>query len=373
MRAGGLAVALACGLLAAPMVLLAQLPPDIQADLLTVEAEREMEGGNHSAAVAKFDELLKLREEHDLETPPAFWFKRARALREAGSFGEAAESAERYVLEAGREGEHYRAALELLAAMPSVGDVFRDCANCPEMVLIPSGTFRMGCLSGGDDCSGGERPVHEVSIQSFALSKHEVTFAEWDACTAAGGCGDYRPDDEGWGRGSRPVINVLWEEAQSFVAWLSDVTGHAYRLPTEAEWEYAARAGTETKYSWGNEIGNNRANCQQCGSLWDSEMTAPVGSFAANAFGLHDMHGNVWEWVEDCWNDGYEGAPSDGSAWLNEDCDRRVLRGGTWYFGAWMMYSAKRSAEYSNRQVHSKTMSYDPFGMGFRVARELTQ
>ena len=126
----------------------------------------------------------------------------------------------------------------------------------------------MGCLRNDDGCFRDEIPVHEVTIPSFALSKHEVTFNDWDACVAAGGCGGHRPDDERWGRGDRPVINVSWEDAQSFVAWLSEVTGHAYRLPTESEWEYSARAGTETEYSWGNGIGNNRANCSGCGSRW---------------------------------------------------------------------------------------------------------
>ena len=126
------------------------------------------------------------------------------------------------------------------------------------------------------------------------------------------------------------MINVSWEDAQSYVTWLSRETGESYRLPSESEWEYAARAGTATKYSWGNEIGVNRANCDGCGSRWDNQRTAPVGSFAPNGFGLYDMHGNVWEWVEDCWNGSYAGAPSDGGAWRSGDCAKRVLRGGSW-------------------------------------------
>ena len=145
-----------------------------------------------------------------------------------------------------------------------------------------------------------------------------------------GGCGGYRPDDEGWGRGTRPVINVSWENAQAYVSWLSSQTGQNYRLLSEAEWEYVARAGSQTAYSWGSDIGSNRANCEGCGSRWDDDRTAPVGSFQANAFGVHDMHGNVWERVEDCWNDNYRRAPSDGSAWLRGNCNRRVSRGGSW-------------------------------------------
>ena len=184
-----------------------------------------------------------------------------------------------------------------------------------EMVTIPAGRFRMGCVS-GRDCDNDEKPVHRVHIeQPFAMSKYEVTFAQWDACVLGGGCGGYRPDDRGWGRGNRPVIKVSWDDAQLYVKWLSEQTGHAYRLPTEAEWEYAARAGTTTAYSWGNEVGRNFANCGACGSQWDNDRTAPVGSFVPNAFGLHDMHGNVWEWIEDCWNKGYSGAPRDGGSW----------------------------------------------------------
>ena len=243
------------------------------------------------------------------------------------------------------------------------GETFQDCPNCPQMVVIPAGTFRMGCLSNDDDCAEEEFPLHEVSIQSFALSEREVTFNEWDACVSAGGCNAYRPDDAGWGRGDRPVINVSWEDAQSFVAWLSEVTGQAYLLSTEAEWEYAVRAGTQTNYSWGNDIGKSRANCWGCGSEWDNEMTAPTGSFGANAFGLHDMHGNVWEWVEDCWNWNYSGAPSDGSAWRSGDCSRRVLRGGTWLDGPKSLRSANRYWFFTGRREDH---------IGFRVARTLS-
>ena len=162
------------------------------------------------------------------------------------------------------------------------------------------------------------------------MSKFEVTFDEWDACVAYGDC-DPRVSDSGWGRGRQPVINVTWDDAKRYVAWLSRMTGKPYRLLTEAEWEYAARAGTQTAYSWGDEIGKGNANCDGCGSQWDNKQTAPVGSFAANAFGLYDMHGNVWEWVEDCFHDNYEGAPDDGSAWTADgDCNSRVLRGGSW-------------------------------------------
>ena len=175
------------------------------------------------------------------------------------------------------------------SANPSV-EVFQDCPSCPELVVIPAGTYRMGCVS-GRDCESDELPVREVRVPSFGLSKYEVTFEEFDCFTDA--TGRPRVDDEGWGRGRRPVINVSWEDAAEYADWLSAETGERYRLPSESEWEYAARAGASTLYSWGNDPGRNRANCSGCGSGWDDEETAPVGSFDANGWGLHDMHGNV--------------------------------------------------------------------------------
>ena len=180
---------------------------------------------------------------------------------------------------------------------PKAGETFRDCPSCPEMVVVPAGSFVMGSPRSEVGRDGDEVLQHEVTIsQPFAVGKHEVTFAEWDTCVSAGGCDGYRPDDKGWGRGSRPVIHVNWNEARSYVAWLSRKTGKEYRLLTEAEWEYAARAKTRTRYSWGDSVGRNRANCRGCGSRWDGRETAPAGSFAANGFGLHDMSGNVSEW-----------------------------------------------------------------------------
>ena len=225
-----------------------------------------------------------------------------------------------------------------------VGGKFRDCSECPEMV-VPSGSFMMGSPNSEKGRDDDEGPRHRVSIDyRLAVGVYEVTFAEWDACVSAGGCGGYRPDDRGWGRGNRPVINVRWEDAQSYVRWLSNKTGKSYRLLSESEWEYVARAGSVTAYSWGNEIGHNRANCDGCGSRWDNEKTAPVGAFSANAWGLHDVHGNVWEWVEDCWNDSYTGAPADGSAWESGDCSRRVLRGGSWRRRTEELLRARESA-----------------------------
>ncbi len=209
----------------------------------------------------------------------------------------------------------------------------------------------------GGESYWNERPVHSVTVPAFKLGKYEVTFAQWDACVADGGCNGYTPDDKGWGRGNRPVINVSWDDIQSFIDWLNEKTGGNYRLPTEAEWEYAARAGTTTEYSWGDDIGSNRANCpnDSCGDSW--EYTAPVGSFPANAWGLHDMHGNVWEWVQDCLNDSYDGAPTDGSAWASGNCRLRMCRGGSWSSG--FLHSAYRNVK--DRSDHRN-------GLGFRLA-----
>ena len=246
------------------------------------------------------------------------------------------------------------------------GETFSDALNSggqgPELVVIPAGRFRMGCVL-GQGCRDSELPVRDVTIpQAFAVSKYEVTFEDYDRFTYPN-----RVDDEGWGRGRRPVINVSWDDAQDYVAWLSRQTGQTYRLLSEAEWDYVSRAGSETAYSWGNDIGTNRANCYEsensgtCGDQW--ETTAPAGSFPANAFGVHDMHGNVYEWVEDCVNGSYVGAPSDGSAWRSEDCSRRVLRGGSWFNDPRFLRSAFR-----NRS----TTGYRFNDNGFRVARTLT-
>ena len=249
-------------------------------------------------------------------------------------------------------------------AARAAGTVFRDCPNCPEMVVVPAGNFMMGSPPSEEGHDSDEGPVHRVAFAApFAVGVFEVTFAEWDACVSAGGCGGYRPEDAGWGRGSRPVVNVSWDDAQSYVGWLSRSTGEDYRLLSESEWEYVARAGTSTRYWWGSDIGRGRANCDGCGSQWDAESTAPVGSFSANAFGLHDVHGNVWEWTGDCWNESYEGAPGDGRAWGGGECSRRVRRGGSWSNDPQYLRSAIRVRNVSGLRN---------IDLGFRVARTLT-
>ena len=211
--------------------------------------------------------------------------------------------------------------------------------------------------AGRDDDEGPQRKV--TIANAFAVGKYEVTFAEWDACVAAGGC-KTKPGDAGWGRGNQPVINVSWNDAQDYVKWLKEKTKKDYRLLTEAEWEYVARAGSTTAYWWGDAVGRGNANCSGCGSQWDGKQAAPVGSFAANRFGLYDTAGNVWEWVEDCYHGTYDGAPKDGSAWKDSaDCDR-VLRGGSWNYDPRVVRSANR--------VRYGPVVRDGI-LGFRVAR----
>jgi formylglycine-generating enzyme required for sulfatase activity len=238
------------------------------------------------------------------------------------------------------------------------------------MIELPGGSFVMGSADSEAGRDADEGPQRRVSISAFAVGKYEVTFAEWDACVADGSCNGYRPDDWGWGRGRRPVINVSFEDAKAYAAWVSAKTGKRYRLLTEAEWEYAARAGTTTAYPWGNTASHDYANYGKdecCGGLasgrdeWANE-TAPVGQFPANAFGLHDMHGNVWEWVEDCYESSYTGAPADGSAVTTVGCWDRVIRGGSWDNIPQFLRSAIRG-----RSMPANRSSI----LGFRLARTL--
>ncbi|GAM08705.1 serine/threonine-protein kinase pkn1 [Geobacter sp. OR-1] len=263
-------------------------------------------------------------------------------------------------------------ALLPLAAMAAEkpGVLFRDRLkqgnNGPELLVIPAGSFRMGAVHGGGDSD--EKPVHLITIaRPFAIGRYEVTFAEYDLFCAA--TGREKPKDgrrwfpfSNWGRERRPAINVTWDDAVAYTRWLSEQTGRTYRLPSEAEWEYAAKSGSEDRYWWGFNVGENRANCKGCGSKFDGKKTAPVGTFPANRFGLFDTAGNVWEWCQDRWHESYEGAPADGTAWEAGDDQRRVERGGS--FGSKPRYvrsSARGRGKPTDRYVY----------LGFRVVREL--
>jgi formylglycine-generating enzyme required for sulfatase activity len=231
-----------------------------------------------------------------------------------------------------------------------------DCQTCPVLIALPADSFTMG--SNTDDPS--EKPAHKVTIGTpFAIGKYEVTVEQWDACVAGGAC----PRDAaiaGWPKNA-PMRNVSWDEAQQYVKWLSTTSGKPYRLPTEAEWEYAARAGTTTKFWWGDKMRSGTANCKECGEPWHAEAPEKVGSFAANPYGLYDMNGSVWEWVNDCWHNNYKKAPTDGHTWNEPTCRVRVIRGGSWRDGAsYMTVTTRFKYDASVRESTN----------GFRVARD---
>ncbi|MFN3744568.1 MAG: formylglycine-generating enzyme family protein [Hyphomicrobiaceae bacterium] len=258
----------------------------------------------------------------------------------------------------------------------SVGETFADCAACPQMVPVLGGTFHMGRQLRRREVLLSRLglahlpQLRSVDVAPFALSRTEVTFAQWDACVNDGGCGGYRPPDSGWGREARPVIHVSWLDAQAYVAWLSRTTGHDYRLPSEAEWEYAARAGTTSPYPWGRLPDRNYANfgkdaCPPCdGETGGRDRwlnTAPVAQFPPNALGLHDMHGNVYEWTQDCFAALAPGHVSAAPV-ITNDCSHRAMRGGGWH-------SDPRRIQ-SDYRAHNPPDHRDD-KIGFRVARTL--
>jgi len=251
----------------------------------------------------------------------------------------------------------------------AIGEVW-DMPETPQMTIVPAGSYVMGSPASEPGRSKFEGPQHVVTIgYPFAIGKYDVTFDEWDLCVASGGCNGYQPDDNGWGRGSRPVINVSWNDAQAYISWLNAHTGKKYRLPSDAEWEYAARAGTTTAFPWGDDASHDYANYGQdqcCGGAmvgWDRWFnTAPVGSFPANKFGLFDMSGNVLQYVQDCWQPGYNGVPVDGSARDDSHCAVRTLRGGSWSSIPAFLRSADRIWTITQARFNI---------IGFRVARTL--
>jgi formylglycine-generating enzyme required for sulfatase activity len=247
------------------------------------------------------------------------------------------------------------------AGPPPVGRSFRDAlkggGKGPAMIELDAASFQMG--SSGNSLNFDEGPRHTVRLPAFSMSKREITFAEYDRFARA--TGRRLPYDEGWGRGKRPVINVTWEDAVAYTRWLSAKTGKKYRLPSEAEWEYAARAGSDYSYWWTDTEGGIHANCFNCGSQWDGTSTAPVASFEANRYGLFDMTGNVQEWVEDCYHNSYTGAPADGNAWLTPHCQQRVVRGGAYSSPLDSLRSAKRAQLSQDTRLDN---------LGFRVVRD---
>lgn len=247
---------------------------------------------------------------------------------------------------------------------------FKECDKCPEMALVPAGSFMMGSPDNEAHRESAEGPQHRVSIaQRFAAGRFSVTFEEWDACVADGGCNGYRPWDNGWGRGKRPVVSVSWRDAKSYVAWLSQRTGRTYRLLSESEREYVTRAGTTSRFWWGNSVTRRHANYDEKAkdkpaTAASSQKTMPVDSFEPNPWGFYQVSGNVWEWVEDCMTDNYAGAPADGAARTTDNCERRSLRGGSWISEGSLLRSAARYGVQADGRVGN---------VGFRVARDLEE
>jgi formylglycine-generating enzyme required for sulfatase activity len=250
-------------------------------------------------------------------------------------------------------------------------DSFKECDVCPEMVVVPAGSFLMGSPADEPERVSSEEPQHQVTFaRQFAVGRFSVTFAEWDACMADGGCTGKRPWDADWGRDKRPAIYVSWDDAKIYLEWLSRKTGKHYRLLSESEREYVTRAGTTTPFWFGSSISPQQANydgnlAYNNGARGENrQRTLPVDSFQPNPWGLYQVHGNVWEWTEDCWNGNYNGAPTDGSAWTSGNCSRRVLRGGSWLFSAKLLRSADRFMIASANRLNV---------IGFRVARTLSR
>ena len=222
-----------------------------------------------------------------------------------------------------------------------VGESFKECSNCPEMITIPKGSFMMGDIQGGGDPD--EQFIRKITFKNdFAVGKYEITWNQWEECVADKACPKVPYlENSLWGKDTRPVHHTFHQQADMYINWLNKKTGSEYRLLSEAEFEYTARSGSQTKYYWGNDLGIDKANCKDCLSMW-KRGTNPVGSFAPNAYGVFDMHGNLWEVVEDCYNPTYEGAPTDGSARVQKDCKVQAIRGGGWAEDGWNMRAANR-------------------------------
>ena len=242
-------------------------------------------------------------------------------------------------------------------APAKAGGEITDCSACPVLISIPAGSFSMG--SNSSDAS--EKPAHAVTVNApFAIGKYEVTVAQWTACADANACPRLSPASNP--SPASPVRDVSWDDAQVYLKWLTTTSGKPYRLPTEAEWEYAARGGTSSRFWWGEQMALGKADCKDCGPPWRSETPGKAGSFAPNPWGLYDVNGSVWEWVSDCWHNSFKDAPSDAKSWETPNCSVRVIRGGSWREGAPYMVSSSRF-KYDASVRHAQN--------GFRVARNI--
>ena len=337
------------------------LPPDILADQYLLEAGRAMEQGDAQAAIRAFEKIEAL----DTEPPLEFLYFYGKLLVENSNALDDVLKGQsllkQYVLSIEKTSEHYRSTLELLSM---AGSKLKEINARQEweplglvMIRVEGGSFTMGCQSGRDDrngCSDNEKPPHPVQVRSFEIGKYEVTQEFWEAVM-----GDNPSHFTGCAR--CPVEEVSWDEVQIFFRKLNELSGARYRLPSEAEWEYAARGGRQSQgYQY---VGSDDADAVGWHEDNSEGRTHPVGQKRANELGLYDMGGNVWEWVQDCRNDNYRGAPADGRAWERGDCSRRVVRGGSWNGGPRSVRSALRIRFSSG---------YRNLNLGFRIARTLT-
>jgi len=272
----------------------------------------------------------------------------------------------------------YALLLALTVAFPAWAAPLKECPDCPELVVVPAGSFTMGSPASEVGRYDDEGPQHPVHVAAFAMAKYPVTVNEYAAFTRetgyeTGPCN--WPSDVFWRSPGiveserQPVVCISWNDAQAYLSWLNGkVKGHGspYRLPSETEWEYAARAGSRSARWWGEDIGSNQANCNGCGSPWDNRQIAPVGSFGPNPFGLYDMLGNVWQWTADCWADSYQGAPDDGRPRETPNCGGRVMRGGSWS----NLPSFIRSAARNHGAPGDRDRDYSSYA-GFRLVRSI--
>lgn len=311
----------------------AEISETAKVDMLLIQAKTAYDQQDYKKTISTIEQALNTK----VAIPESVYYVYADSLSQTGEYQEAKVWLEKYVNQSGREGVFYNQALERLINIDDkIDEKIRRKALAektykffmPSMITIPNGHYRMG----GYDEFGYSMPVTKVSISSFKIMETEVTWALYQPCIDDGACpnNDKAGGDQGWGKENRPVINISFEDIQKhFIPWINKKSGQTFRLPSEAEWEYAARSGVKSTYYWGGSVGNNNANCGGCISDWDGKhQTAPVKSFNPNKFGLYDMLGNIQEWTQDCWNDTYKGSPKDNKARVDGNCNARTVRGG---------------------------------------------
>ncbi|MDQ6979096.1 MAG: formylglycine-generating enzyme family protein [Mariprofundaceae bacterium] len=338
------------GSLMVPFAAWAELPADVRKDMYMQDLVKQFKAENYNKVLTYIDQLRALTTSDGLVMPVVLSYFEGKASLETKDYMRAHEALTRYVEKTGKEGRYYRESLTMILAIgepdPISGKIKGDEAifDGIAFVWVPSGEFMMGSNDGGKD----EKPVHKVQInKGFWLGKYEVTQAQWQRVMGINPS-TFKGND-------LPVETVSWNDIQGYLKKL----GNGYRLPTEAEWEYAARAGTTTPFMTGQCISTDQANYNGSNSVFSykdcpkgeyRKTTMAVGSFSPNAWGLYDMHGNVWEWTADCSNKSYTGAPSNGSAWLSGTCEQRVLRGGSWSNSPWSLRSANRGGNNSGNR-----------------------